>query len=176
MVFHLIPQRALARSLGQLADVLAPGGRLLWSAPDLGPAGASAVLLHDPNRALRERWLALHGASLGEEARRAAQDRADRRIRPRPLATDVTVALAKRFSGEIETAAYEMLAEDVVRGLLVPSNQAEFLPEVANREERERTIRELMLDEVLPRMQEGPAGTTLGLNLHWTLGVFSRRN
>jgi SAM-dependent methyltransferase len=175
MVFHLIPARALERSMEELAGVLRPDGRLLWSAPDLGPAGPHAVLLHDPNRALRERWLELHADGLGEEARREAQERADRRIRPRPLASEVAAALEHRFSGEIELAAYEMQAEDIVRGLLVPSNQAEFLPEIPDREARERTIRELMLDDVLPRMQAGPAGTALGLNLHWTLGAFSRR-
>jgi SAM-dependent methyltransferase len=175
MVFHLIPKRALERSLDGLADVLVPSGNLLWSAPDLGPASRGSVLLHDPNRAFRERWLELHGRELEPEALRAAQERADRRIQPRPLATDVTAALAARFKGETRLASYEMLAEDVVRGLLVPSNQAEFLPEVPDRERREAAIRELMLGDVLPQMREGPAGTSLGLNLHWTLGSYTRR-
>jgi SAM-dependent methyltransferase len=175
MVFHLIPERALGRSMDGLAEAIVPGGRLLWSAPDLGPAAPGSVLLHDPNRALRERWLELHAGELDPEARRAAQDRADRRIRPRPLASEVTAALAARFEGEAHTASCEMPAEDVVSGLLVPSNQAEFLPEIEDRAERERTIRELMLGEVLPRMRSGPAGTGLGLNLHWTLGAYKRR-
>jgi hypothetical protein len=68
-----------------------------------------------------------------------------------------------------------MLSEEVVQGLLVPSNQAEYLPEIADRPLRERAIRELMRNDVLPAMQAGPAGTALGLNLHWTLGRFSRR-
>jgi SAM-dependent methyltransferase len=175
MVFHLIPKRALERSLDGLADVLVPGGDLLWSAPDLGPARPGSVLLHDPNRALRERWLELHGGELDRQALRAAQERADRRIQPRPLATDVTAALAARFEGETRLASYEMLAEDIVRGLLVPSNQAEFLPEVPDRGEREATIRELMREQVLPKLRGGPAGTSLGLNLHWTLGAHARR-
>jgi SAM-dependent methyltransferase len=175
MVFHLIPQRALERSMRGLAEILVPGGRLLWSAPDLGPALPGSVLLHDPNRALRERWLQLHEQDLDEEVRLAAQERADRRIQPRPLAAEVAAALAPEFDGAIETASYEMLAEDIVRGLLVPSNQAEFLPEIPDRAEREAAIRELMLGEVLPRLREGPAGTSLGLNLHWTLGAFTRR-
>jgi SAM-dependent methyltransferase len=175
MVFHLIPQRALERSFAGLAEVLAPGAPLLWSAPDLGPASPDSVLLHDPNRALRECWLERHGAELDEERRRAAQERADRRIQPRPLASDVTAALAARFEGEVKLASFEMLSEDVVRGLLVPSNQAEFLPEIQDREQRETTIRALMETEVLPRLRAGRAGTSLGLNLHWTLGAFSRR-
>lgn len=191
MVFHLIPPRALERSANGLAGVLAPDGTLVWSAPDLGPPGASSVLLHDPNRALREHWLELlvgaeeKGLSpalgealrrareeLDEESMRAAQRRADRRIRPRPLATEVVEGLEASFVGEIQITAFEMLAEDVVRGLLVPSNQAEYMPEITDRELREGVIRELMLDVVLPRMQAGPAGTSLGINLHWTLGKF----
>jgi SAM-dependent methyltransferase len=191
MVFHLIPGRALERTMAGLAGVLSPGGRLLWSAPDLGPASPEAVLLHDPNRVLRERWLQLLGgapassplladaarearAQLDEEALRAAQDRADRRIRPRPLAGEVDAALAPHFEGETRFATYEMLGEDIVRGLLVPSNQAEFIPEIADRPRREKAIRELMRVEVLPALREGPAGTGLGLNFHWTLGAYSR--
>jgi len=194
MVFHLIPARALERTAAEIASVLAPGGTLTWSAPDLGPAGAEDVLLHDPNRALRERWLQLlDGGEIGDlsptlgeavrrareeldaEARRAAGERADRRIRPRPLASEVTGALTPHFDGEAETTAYEMLSDEIVRGLLVPSNQAEYLPEIADGSLREEVIRELMLDDVLPAMQASPAGTALGLNLHWTLGRYSRK-
>jgi hypothetical protein len=194
MVFHLIPPKALERAAAGLASVLDSGGALVWSAPDLGPPGPEAVLLHDPNRKLRERWLELLAAGntaglsptlaqavrraheeLDEEALRAARDRADRRIRPRPLATEIIAALAPHFAGETDSTAYEMLSEEVVRGLLVPSNQAEYLPEVPDRELREEVIRELMLNEVLPPMQAGPAGTALGLNLRWTVGEFSRR-
>jgi SAM-dependent methyltransferase len=192
MVFHLIPGRALARTMEGLASVLAPGGRLAWSAPDLGPASPGAVLLHDPNRALRERWLELlRGAEPGservaeavrlareeldEEGLRRAQDRADRRIRPRPLAAEVTASLEPHFSGETGFATYEMVGEDIVRGLLVPSNQAEFLPELADRPLREAVIEELMRDEVLPALRQGPAATGLGLNFHWTLGAYRRR-
>jgi SAM-dependent methyltransferase len=192
MVFHLIPAKALQRTMEGLAGALVPGGRLLWSAPDLGPAGREAVLLHDPNRALRERWLQLLGGAdtssstvaeavrvareeLDEEALREAQDRADRRIRPRPLAAEVIAELETRFVGETEVATYEMLGEDMVRGLLVPSNQAEFLPEIADRDRREAVIRELMLDDVLPKLRQGPAATGLGLNFQWTLGSYERR-
>ncbi|HKG35411.1 MAG TPA: class I SAM-dependent methyltransferase [Solirubrobacterales bacterium] len=194
MVFHLIPPRGLERAADGLAAVLAPGGRLVWSAPDLGPPGPYAALLHDPNRALRERWLAHLGGrataaptaaveqavraareSFDEAALRAAQERAERRIRPRPLASEVADALAGRFEGEVEMRSYEMLGEEIVRGLLVPSNGAEYLPEIPDRELRDRVITDLMTREVLPAMQEGPAGTALGLNLHWTLGVHRRR-
>jgi len=194
MVLHLIPPAALDRAAEQLASVTAPGGRMLWSSPDLGPPGPAAVLLHDPNRGLRERWLELlHGggsaartpeaaeaartaaARLDANQLREARERADRRILPHPLASDVTAALAPHFETEVETRAYEMLSGEIVDGLLVPSNQAEFLPEIDERSLRERVIRELMTQEVIPQLQRGPAGTALGVNLHWTLGCSGRR-
>jgi SAM-dependent methyltransferase len=204
MVFHLIPPRALGRAAADLARVVTPGGRLLWSAPDLAPPGSYAVLLHDPNRALRERWLELLAGerspgpfplengharlpvtphlqdsvrlarrSLDVAALREAQCRADRRILPQAhAAADVVAALDRHFSGRVEFRTYEMLCEDILDALLVPSNQMEYLPEIADRALREEVIRELMLGEVLPAMQEQPAGTALGLNLQWTLGSF----
>jgi hypothetical protein len=194
MVFHLIPAKAMEQTAAGLASVLAPGGVLAWSAPDLGPPGPEAVLLHDPNRALRDRWLELLSrtdprqpspalaeavqrarAELDEEALAEAQRRAERRIRPRPLAEDVAAALEPHFEGEAHATAFEMLGEEIVRGLLVPSNQAEYMPEIADRGLREEVIRELMLGDVLPSLQAGPAGTALGLNYHWTLGCFARR-
>jgi SAM-dependent methyltransferase len=176
MVFHLIPPRALPSAMDQLAGVLAPGGRLLWSSPDLGPPGPHAVLLHDPNRALRERALErLESEGLDEETLRAARRRAERRILPSPMASDVDSALARHFDGETALRAYEMRAEEIVRGLLVPSNQAEYLPEIEDPERRAQIVSELMLGEVIPEMQSGPAGTSLGLNLHWTLGAHTKR-
>lgn len=192
MVFHLIPARALPRTVDGLAEAIRPGGSLLWSAPDLGPAPRDTVLLHDPNRMLRERWLELLAgereprapiAAIVARARadrdagsaREAQERADRRIRPRPLLSEVVEALERRFDGGTRTAAYEMLAEDIVDGLLVPSNQAEFMPEIAEREDRETVIRELMSAEVIPALRAGPAATGLGLDFHWVLGDYSRR-
>ncbi|HEX7243958.1 MAG TPA: class I SAM-dependent methyltransferase [Solirubrobacterales bacterium] len=194
MVFHLIPPKAMERTAAGLASVLVPGGTLAWSAPDLGPPGPEAVLLHDPNRALRERWLELlrdadpaglppapaeavrqARAELDEQALAAAQRRAERRIRPRPLVDEVVAALSPHFDGETVATAYEMLGEEIVRGMLVPSNQAEYMPEIADRALREAVIRELMLKDVLPSLQAGPAGTALGLNYHWVLGRFSQR-
>jgi SAM-dependent methyltransferase len=192
MVFHLIPARALPRTIDGLADAVRPGGRLLWSAPDLGPAPRDTVLLHDPNRLLRELWLELLAgerepapevAAIVAQARtgrdagsaRADQERADRRIRPRPLASEVVAALERGFDGATRTAAYEMLAEDIVDGLLVPSNQAEFMPEIAARADRETVIRELMTAAVIPGLRAGPAATGLGLDFHWVLGDHTRR-
>ncbi len=191
MVFHLIPSGALERAATELASITASGGSLLWSSPDLGPAGPHAVLFHDANRAVRERWLAYSdGAAdraepssprLVELLRRirapagdtASGARAGRRILPLAnSASDVAGALSDHFMGAIELhrPTYELLAEDLLDTLLVPSNQGEFLSEIIDRGDRELVIRELMLDEVLPEMQRQPGATALGLNVQWTLG------
>jgi len=74
MVFHLVPHEALPRAASDLAGATTAGGRLVWSSPDLGPPGPYAVLFHDPNRALRQRWLQLLS---GERSRRRAASGAD---------------------------------------------------------------------------------------------------
>jgi hypothetical protein len=181
MVFHLIPPAVLARVAADLASVTRAGGRLVWSSPDLGPPGPYAVLFHDANRALRRRWLArLANGELTDVARdaaamRQAQRRADRRILPRAHgAADVAAALDGHFSGQLELPTHEILEDDILDTLLVPSNQAEFLSEISDRAVREEVIRDLMRSEVVPALQEGPAGTAAGLNVQWTLGSFAR--
>jgi hypothetical protein len=87
----------------------------------------------------------------------------------------VVAALDRDFEATTTTAAFEMLAEDTVAGLLVPSNQAEFMPEIAARADREAVIRELMIAEVIPDLRSGPAATGLGLDFHWVLGDGTRR-
>jgi hypothetical protein len=102
-----------------------------------------------------------------------AQRRADRRILP--VAHDaiaVGSALRGRFEGELEHPTYEMLDEEILEAVLVPSNYGEFLSEIADRSMREAVVRELMLDEVLPFFHRGPAYTGLGLSIQWTLGCF----
>jgi len=173
MVFHLIPGHALERAVAGLAQVTRPGGRLVWSSPDLGPAGPWSVLFHDPNRALRRLWLERAGTA-GEQG--AETRRANRRILPEPnLAEEVAAALEVHFHGGLERPTYELLAQDSVETLLVPANQVEYLPEVSDPRRRGQLIRELMLDEVLPALRAGPAGTTAGLNVQWTLGSHRRR-
>ncbi|MDQ3588062.1 MAG: hypothetical protein M3375_06925 [Actinomycetota bacterium] len=173
MVFHLIPGRALERAVAGLARVTRPGGRLAWSSPDLGPPGSWSVLFHDANRALRRRCLE-RAESPAERARH--QGRADRRILPEPnLAEEVAAAIEVHFDGSLQRPTYELLIEDSVDTLLVPANQAEYLPEVSDPSRREQVIRELMLEDVLPALRAGPAGTANGLNVQWTLGSHRRR-
>jgi SAM-dependent methyltransferase len=203
MVFHLIPRSALARAATELAQVTRPGGRLVWSSPDLGPRGPYAVLFHDANRALRRRWLELLDAPPSDPAGMGAQQlspslraaidevrssvdtasleqaqlRANRRVLPSAnTAADVAEALAEAFRGEAKLSfpTYELLAEEALDTLLVPSNQAEYLPEIGDPVLRGAVVRELMLDAILPLMQEGPAATALGLNVQWTLGSVTR--
>jgi len=104
---------------------------------------------------------------------RAAQARADRRVLPQPNdAGEVGDAVARHFAGEarVELQAHELLGDDIVDTLLVPSNQAEYLSEIEDRPLREAAIRELMLGSVIPELQDRAAGTAHGLNVQWTLG------
>lgn len=193
MVFHLIPPKQLPRVAQELAGVLRPNGRLVWSSPDLGPAGAYAVLFHDANRQFRREWLALVGRGgdsvsavvdralatarqLDKANRDRAQRRADRRILPLAHdADDVVKALRAHFTGTTELPTHEILIDDLVDTLMVPSNQAEFVAEIDDRPLREAVIQELMLERVIPAMQAGPAGTGAGLNVQWTLGSLALR-
>ena len=199
MVFHLVRPRALESMATELASVTARGGTLIWSAPDIGPAGPYAVLFHDANRALRRRWLEFldAGASgedlfadealrdetrrirdgLNDMARTDARARANRRVLPEPnIAADVFGALADAFDGpsELRTETHELLVQDIIDTLLVPSNQGEYLPEIGDARVREAVVRELMLKEVLPVLRSQEAGTAGGLNVQWTLGTHTR--
>jgi SAM-dependent methyltransferase len=199
MVFHLVPPRALESMAAGLASVTVPGGCLVWSAPDIGPAGPFAVLFHDSNRALRRRWLQfLDGedddlfADAGSPRLRALRDstrrirvsrsdadkrdarvRANRRVLPEPnVAQRLVDALAGHFRGQAELRfeTHELLVKDVIDTLLVPANQTEYLPEIADRAIREGVIREVMANDVLPTLRTQGAGTAGGLNVQWTLG------
>jgi len=192
MVFHLIPPKAVRRVAEGLAAVTAPGGRLLWNAPDLGVAGPYAVLFHDPNRALRAHWKALldgtvtAASPLQREAVAAAvaraaagdvplveDDRAGRRILPRPhTGPEIGDALSDEFAGEVTTQTYEIADQETIDTLLVPSNQEEYLPEIEDAGLRAGIVEELMRTVVLPAMHASPAGSALGYNVHWTFGEF----
>lgn len=180
MVFHLVPPQALEDMAEELAGVTEEAGRLVWSSPDLAPPGPYAVLFHDANRALRKRCLHLlvEGRLPGAGTRPDGQRRADRRVRPHPNAVDDVVrALTERFVGEqeLKLETHEILEDDILDTLLVPSNQGEYLSEIADPRLREKVIRDLMAGEVLPAMRQGPAGTAVGLNVQWTLGSLQRR-
>ncbi len=191
MVFHLIPPKALERVAASLAEVTAPGGRLLWNAPDLGPPGPWAVPFHEPNRMVRERWkqlltgaaepaTPLQAAALRAARERAARglalvddERADKRILRRPHnAPDVAAALGGHFTGAVTTQTHEIVPSETLDTLLVLSNQREYLPEIEDLTLRSALIRELMLGEVLPALRAGPASTGGGYNVHWTFGDF----
>jgi SAM-dependent methyltransferase len=192
MVFHLIKPRAFERVVDGLGELSKPGGRLLWSTPDVGPAGPFAVLFHDPNRALRAHWKALVAGDAEPRtelqrdavavARRArdgapliADDRADKRILKDANTRDgLGQMLSARFTGAITTQAHEIADRETLDTLLVPSNQGEYLPEIEVQEVREAVIAELLNGDVLPALHASPAGTALGYDVHWTFGDFRR--
>lgn len=191
MVFHLIPPKALERVAESLAGITAPGGRLLWNAPDLGIPGPYAVPFHHPNRLVRAHWKKLllgetePASPLQRDAIAAARlrahrgeplvddARANKRILPKPhTGEEVGNALRGHFTGEVTTQTHEIVVRETLDTLLVPSNQAEYLPEIEDFDLRSALIEELMLDEVLPDLRAGPAGTYGGYNVHWTFGDF----
>jgi SAM-dependent methyltransferase len=192
MVFHLIKPRAFGRVVEGLGELMRPGSRLVWSTPDVGPAGPWAVLFHDPNRALRAHWKALVAGEAQPRSPRQrdavaiarhqregapliADDRADKRIlRDANTATGLGEMLAARFDGTITTEAHEIADRETLDTLLVPSNQGEYLPEIEDTAIREALIEELLTGAVLPVLHAGPAGTALGYNVHWTFGDFRR--
>ena len=192
MVFHLIKPRAFSRVVDGLGELMTPGSRLVWSTPDVGPAGPWAVLFHDPNRALRAHWKALVAgdaeprsalqADAVAVARRAregapliADDRADKRIlKDANTREGLGEMLAARFRGAIDTEAHEIADRETLDTLLVPSNQGEYLPEIEVPEIREAIIEELLTGDVLPVLHASAAGTALGYNVHWTFGDFRR--
>ena len=192
MVFHLIPPRALERVAESLAGITAKGGRLLWNAPDLGVPGPYAVPFHHPNRMVRAHWKQLllgeiepsspiQRDAIAAARRRAERDgveliddfRANKRILPQPhKGEDVGNALRGHFVGEVTTQTHEIVVRETLDTLLVPSNQEEYLPEIEDFALRSALIEELMLEEVIPVLHDGPAGTYGGYNVHWTFGDF----
>lgn len=191
MVFHLIPPKALVRVAESLAGITAPGGRLLWNAPDLGVPGPYAVPFHHPNRLVRAHWKRLlrgeaeptsplQRDSIAAARLRAQRGelliddaRANKRILPQPhTGEEVGDALRGHFSGEVTTQTHEIVVRETLDTLLVPSNQEEYLPEIEDFALRSALIEELMLEEVIPVLHNGPAGTYGGYNVHWTFGDF----
>lgn len=190
MVFHLLSPSAMRHAAASIGDVLLPSALLSFSAPDLAPASPYSVLFHDPNRMLRRHWLAALSASetgalppvlraatdaARQSDRAAAQRRADRRILPEPQTeASVAAALAPHFQGTISRRTFELLAEESLMTALVPANQAEYFAEISDQHLRDRVIRYLMCEQVLPTLMDGPAGTGLGLNIEWKLGRYTR--
>ncbi len=199
-VFHLIPARALGRAAADIVSVVKPRGRLTWCSPDLSPAGPGAVLFHDANRALRKRWVELLTAepsetaeasrsvspiasetaasvreTLDDAARQEAQRRAEAHILTAPnTVRGVVAALDAHLDGYVERPTQETLDDELLEALLLPAIQAEYMAEIRERTVRETVIRELMLGDVLPRMEARGARTARGVNVRWSLGSFAR--
>ena len=85
-------------------------------------------------------------------------------------------ALSRCFEGHIATQLHEIDEAEVLDTLRVPSNQREFLPEIADPDIRLALIEELMRDEILPALRAGPAGGGAGHHVHWTFGAYRVRD
>lgn len=187
MVFHLIQPRALTKVAADLARLIAPGGTLLWSAPDVGPTGPEAFLFHDANRAIRRSVLTppiaptLPGTTRAAVARihevhsAETEKRAGRRILPTPNHVDVLAKIFDiHFIGNVYQQNFEILPDELLDTLLVPSNAEEYFPELPDRAAREEVIRAYWA-RVVSRLRELPGGTATGLSLRWTFGKHSPR-
>ncbi|CCB71327.1 class I SAM-dependent methyltransferase [Streptantibioticus cattleyicolor] len=187
MVFHLIPPRALTRVAADLAGLINPGGTLLWNAPDIAPAGPEAYLFHDANRAIRHSVLTapvdgqlppgVRDAVARARAARSPEtdQRAGRRILPAPNRADtLTGIFDAHFTGNVHQQDFEILPDELLDTLLVPSNAEEYFPELPDRADREAVVRAFHA-RVVPSLRERPGGTATGLSLKWTFGKHSPR-
>ena len=162
VLFH-DPNRALRKGWLSLLDDERSVSDLAAGNGFVAPIASASV-----REAVERARVGMDGAKM-----RAAQARADRRVLPQPNdAGEVGDAVARHFAGEarVELQAHELLGDDIVDTLLVPSNQAEYLSEIEDRPLREAAIRELMLGSVIPELRDRAAGTAHGLNVQWTLG------
>ena len=166
VMFH-DANRALRRRWLEFLDSPAPGEDLFVNATGADPATLDT--LREATWRIRE---GLTGTARGQ-----ARARANRRVLPEPnVASEVADALASKFHGpaELRVETHELLVKDILDTLLVPSNQTEYLPEIADPVIREGVIRELMLHDVLPALRAEAAGTAGGLSVQWTLGRHTR--
>lgn len=188
MVFHLIPPKSLTKLAADLARLVHPGGMLLWNAPDIGPAGSEAFLFHDANRAIRQSVLTspvdetlpaqvreavarVHAAHCAETDKRAG-----RRILPAPNRADALVDIFDtHFTGNVHQQNFEILPDELLDTLLVPSNAEEYFPELPERKAREAVVRAFSA-RVVPRLRERSGGTATGLSLKWTFGKHTPRH
>jgi hypothetical protein len=69
---------------------------------------------------------------------------------------------------------FEILPDELLDTLLVPSNAQEYFPELPERAAREDVVRAYWA-RVVPRLRELPGGTATGLSLKWTFGKHSPR-
>jgi SAM-dependent methyltransferase len=107
---------------------------------------------------------------LSIDQRATAQTVADRQILPvANTLSALNAELEQRFNGGIDTKAFEIRDVDALDAILVPSNQR-YLQEIDDLDARRRLTTLLMQHAVMPEVLGGPAATTYGFSVHWTLG------
>ena len=109
--------------------------------------------------------------ALGPAERARAAAMAERQILPQANAASRVeeALLAASFQGEMSTRCFEMPAEDSLAAILTPANQR-MLAEIADVDVRRRFIELVMIQDVLPGLSNGPAGTAYGFSMQWTFG------
>ncbi|GHJ15488.1 class I SAM-dependent methyltransferase [Micromonospora sp. AKA38] len=185
MVFHLIPEKAMDKMLSSFRGALRPDGVVVWNSPDIASGDAASFLFHDVNRAVRS--TVLHGPvddTIPLAARQIIQKvrattspelarRADRRILPHAHeAAALHGRFLRHFDGVYEHANYEILPDELLDTLLVPSNAAEYFPEISSRGDRELLIRNI-IPRVMNTFRKLPGKTATGLSIRWTFGEYT---
>jgi SAM-dependent methyltransferase len=114
-------------------------------------------------------------AALTPQKRAEAERLANRQVMPTPTTAAFVEAERRRlFSGQLFFQTFEICTEESLDAILVPANQR-CLDEIEDREVRRRLTMFLMTHDVMPAMNDGPAGTSRGFNVHWTFGDWTPR-
>ncbi len=173
---HLVPVKALPDLAGQFAECLAPGGAFVWDSGDVDSPmrPASAALLHDPYRAVRE-ILRKDDARQAVLAEMAAEDaaRAERRIdRIFPVSFSVDVLReafnSVGFGGSISDHVIGFANDDAERFILVPRLAQIAAPLIVGGG-RNTAIRET-IQFVLARMRAAGTASSDEYHSHWVYG------
>jgi hypothetical protein len=173
---HLVPTKALPDLGVQFAESLATEGVFVWDSGDIESdlLPATASLLHDPYRAVREH---LKGdsvrksllADMEEGEAQKAERRADR-IFPRPFSLEVILDAfnSAGFSSRITDRVVGFSNEDAKRFILVP-RLSEIAAPLIEGEERDKAV-SAAISEVLFQMREAGTASDDEYRSHWVYG------
>ncbi|MGH8553075.1 MAG: hypothetical protein ACRERS_07250, partial [Methylococcales bacterium] len=157
-----VANRMLRKRLNQLVDGERDLASLLAALPENLQSELQTVV---------ERFEKLR-SELDPEFREAARSRAEKQIPGLP--TDVSIieqAMHRNFSGSTSVKLSTMSDEELLALALLPANQRNA-GVIQARDLRETILSWLLQYDVLPKIHASPAGTSTGMNLHWTFGSY----